>query len=63
MTKEKLTKALAYIILKPDDGKLALKAPDLGFEDDAPEADVRERHVIYAKKLLGRLVGKLPPKE
>ena len=63
MPKEKLTKALAYIILKPDDGKLVLKAPDLGFEDDAPEADVRERHVIYAKKLLGRLVGKLPPKE
>jgi len=61
--KEKLTKALAYIILKPDEGKLVLKAPDLGFEDDAPEADVRERHVIYAKKLLGRLVGKLPPKE
>jgi hypothetical protein len=61
--KEKLTKALAYIILKPDEGKLELKAPDLGFEDDAPEADVRERHVIYAKKLLGRLVGKLPPKE
>ncbi len=63
MPKEKLTKALAYIILKPDDGKLVLKAPDLGFEEDAPEADVRERHVIYAKKLLGRLVGKLPPKE
>src|SRR5438874_8434483 len=63
MPKEKLTKALAYIILKPDEGKLVLKAPDLGFEDDAPEADVRERHVFYAKKLLGRLVGKLPPKE
>jgi len=63
MPKEKLTKALAYIILKPDAGKLVLKAADLGFEEDAPEADVRERHVIYAKKLLGRLVGKLPPKE
>jgi len=63
MPKEKLTKALAYIVLKPDAGTLVLKAPDLGFEDDAPEADVRERHVIYAKKLLGRLVGKLPPKE
>jgi len=63
MPKEKLTKALAYIVLKPDEGKLVLKAPDLGFEEDAPEADVRERHVVYAKKLLGRLVGKLPPKE
>ena len=63
MPREKLTKALAYIALKPDEGKLVLQAPDLGFEEDAPEADVRERHVIYAKKLLGRLVGKLPPKE
>jgi len=63
MPKEKLTKALACIVLKPDEGKLVLKAADLGFEEDAPEADVRERHVIYAKKLLGRLVGKLPPKE
>lgn len=63
MPREKLIKALAYIILKPDEGKLVLKAADLGFEEDAPEADVRERHVIYAKKLLGRLVGKLPPKE
>ena len=63
MPREKLTKALACIVLKPDEGKLVLKAPDLGFEEDAPEADVRERHVIYAKKLLGRLVGKLPPKE
>ena len=43
MPKEKLTKALAYIVLKPDEGKLVLKAPDLGFEEDAPEADVRER--------------------
>src|SRR5258706_3995517 len=63
MPKEKLTKALAYIVLKPDDGKLVLKAADLGIEKDAPAADVRERHVVYAKKLLGRLVGKLPPKE
>ena len=63
MPREKLTKALAYIILKPDEGKMVLQAPDLGFEEDAPEPDVRERHVIYAKKLLGRLVGKLPPKE
>src|SRR5438045_496606 len=63
MPKENLTKALAYIVLKPDEGKLVLKAADLGFEEDAPEADVREPHVMYAKKLLGRLVGKLPPKE
>jgi len=60
---EKLKKALAYVILKPDDGKVILKAPDLGFEEDSPEPEVRERHVIYAKKLLGRLLGKLPPKE
>src|SRR6185503_18902312 len=37
MPREKLAKALAYIILKPDEGKLVLQAPDLGFEEDAPE--------------------------
>jgi hypothetical protein len=61
--KEKLAKALAYVILKPEEGKLVLQAPDLGFEEDCPEPEVRERSVIYAKKLLGRLVGKLPLKE
>ena len=61
--KEKLTKALAYVILKPDEGNLILKAPELGFEEDSPQDEVKERSVIYAKKLLGRLVGKLPPKE
>jgi hypothetical protein len=61
--KEKLTKAVAWIILKPDDGKVILKAADLGFEDDLDEAAVRERSAMYAKKLLGRLEGKLPVKD
>jgi hypothetical protein len=61
--KEKLTKGLAMVILNPDDGKVITKGDDFGLENEAPEQDVRERHVIYAKKLLGRLIGKLPVKE
>jgi hypothetical protein len=63
LPKEKLKKALAWVILKPDEGKAVLSARDLGFEEPLEEAEVRERAAIYAKKLLGRLVGKLPPKE
>jgi hypothetical protein len=61
--KEQLKKACAWIILKPDAGKVVTTAPDLGIEGDTDEGTVRERSVLYAKKLLGRLVGKLPPKE
>jgi hypothetical protein len=63
LPKEKLKKALAWVILKPDDGKVVLKAAGLGFEDEMLETDVRERAAIYAKKLLGRMLGKLPPKD
>lgn len=61
--KEKLRKAVAWIVLKPDDGKVILKAAELGFEDELEEAAVRERSAMYAKKLLGRLEGKLPVKD
>lgn len=63
LPKEKLKKALAWVILKPDDGKVILKASEVGVEDDMLETDVRERAAVYAKKLLGRMLGKLPPKE
>ena len=61
--KEQLVKALAWVILKPGDGKTVTKAPDLGVDDELDEEQVRLRSAIYAKKLLGRLLGKLPPKE
>jgi len=61
--KEKLVKALAWVILKPDEGKIVKKCSEIGVDDDQEEAEIRDRSVIYAKKLLGRLKGKLPPKD
>lgn len=59
---QQLKKALAWVILKPKEGKAVLEAKPLGMEGPVDEGPVRQRSAIYAKKLLGRLVGKLPPK-
>jgi ABC-2 type transport system permease protein len=52
--------ALAGIILNPDDGPPVTKAPELGLLRHPPERLVRQRSVIYARKYLGRLLGKIP---
>ena len=52
--------ALAWIILSPDDGQALTKAPELGLFRHPPERLVRQRSVIYARKYLGRLLGKIP---
>ena len=58
---EQLRKSLAWIILKPAEGKVILKAPEItGSDEPIDERAVRERSILYAKKLLGRLQGKLP---
>lgn len=61
--KDQLIKALAWVILEPKAGTTVTKAPELGVDEDLDEDQVRARSAIYAKKLLGRLLGKLPPKE
>ena len=61
--KAKLIKITAWIALKPDAGKVVRNAPDLGYDNEQEEGEVRERTAVYSKKLLGRLLGKLPPKE
>jgi len=61
--KDDLIKSAAYIALKPDDGTVIDKCKDLDIDDGAAEDRVRERLVVYAKKVLGRMLGKLPPKE
>jgi hypothetical protein len=61
--KEKLTKALAWIVLKPDDGTVLTGAKDMDLDVDVPETEVRGRGSVYARKMLGRLLGKLPKKE
>jgi len=61
--KAELIKAVAYVALKPDEGTVIDKCKDLDIDDGAAEDRVRERLGVYAKKVLGRLLGKLPPKE
>jgi hypothetical protein len=61
--KDELIKVTAWMTLKPDEGRAVTRIPELGWDDDVDEASIRERASLYAKKLLGRLVGKLPRKE
>ena len=61
--KDELIKVCAWMTLKPDEGRQITRIPELGWEDEVDEASVRERASGYAKKLLGRLLGKLPKKD
>jgi hypothetical protein len=61
--KDELIKVCAWMTLKPDEGRAITRIPELGWDDEVDEASVRERASLYAKKLLGRLVGKLPKKD
>lgn len=54
-----LRRALAWIILAPDDGTIVQKAPELDLYRHPPERLIRQRLPLYAKKYLGRLLGKL----
>ena len=53
-------RALAWIVLDPEDGQVVTRAPELGLFRHPPERLVRQRSVIYAEKCLGRLLGKIP---
>ena len=57
--KDQLIKILAYVIFRPDEDSVPTSASELGIAGQPPESAVRDRSVRYAKKLLGRLVGKL----
>lgn len=57
---DRLKKVLTWIILHPTDDTVPTKVPALGIEGEVFEEGVRERSMGYAKKLLGRVVGKLP---
>lgn len=58
--KDKLMKACAWVVLKPKEGDIVKTAPDLGIDAEIDEDEIRGRSVVYAKKMLGRLLGKLP---
>ena len=55
----RLRRILAWIILTPDEAPVINQAPELGLRRHPHEAIVRERRVLYAKKYLGRLLGKI----
>ncbi|HXQ80604.1 MAG TPA: ABC transporter permease [Opitutaceae bacterium] len=55
-----LVRILAWIILHPDEGGVVARAPELGLERYPPESIIRERNALYAKKLMGRILGKIP---
>jgi ABC-2 type transport system permease protein len=55
-----LRRALAWIILSPNDGTIVQKAPELQIFRHPPERLVRQRLPLYAKKYLARLLGKIP---
>ena len=57
--RDQLRRILAWIILSPDAGTVVTTAPELGLSRHPPERIVRERSVLYAKKYLGRLLGKI----
>jgi ABC-2 type transport system permease protein len=55
-----LKRLLAYLYLHPNAGTVPTSADELGLAGPVAESVVRERLTIYAQKLLGRLLGKLP---
>ncbi len=52
-----LRRILGWIILHPNDGTVVTTAPELGLRRNPREDVVRQRVYLYAKKLLGRLMG------
>jgi ABC-2 type transport system permease protein len=57
---EKLKKILTYISQHPEGGKVPTQIPELGIDGEVFEEGIRERVEMYARKLLARLVGKVP---
>lgn len=59
--KERLIRILARMTLHPDQGEVIRTTPELDADVGVGEDQVRERLYIYAKKMLGRVLGKIPP--
>jgi hypothetical protein len=58
--KDELIHILTWIISNPDQGTVLTDAPEIDIHGPENAESVRDRDVIYALKLLGRLLGKLP---
>lgn len=57
--RNELERILAWIVLAPDAGTVVTTAPEFGFRKTIHESYVRQRSGWYAKKYLGRLLGKI----
>jgi hypothetical protein len=53
-----LEKALTYLINHPGEGTVVTQVPELGIHGQITEEASRERTVMYAAKLLKRILGK-----
>lgn len=58
--RDQLSRLLAWIILRPKEGKVLTDIPELRLRRKITEDAVRQRSVLYSKKYLGRLLKKLP---
>jgi hypothetical protein len=56
---QQLTRGLAWIALHPDEGTVPTDFSELGFPGGIDAGIVRERSLLYAKKVLGRIRGRL----
>jgi hypothetical protein len=61
--KDELIKSCLWAALYLNEGRAVTRAPELGWDEEIDEDSLRERAGVYAAKLAGRLLGKLPKKE
>jgi hypothetical protein len=54
---DELEKVLTFIIQHPNDGTVLTRVPALGIDGEITEAAARERVVMYALKLLKRVLA------
>jgi hypothetical protein len=57
---EKLKAILAYMAFYPNEGGVIGTAPELNLDIGVGEDQIRERLQVFAVKMLGRMLGKLP---
>lgn len=57
---DKLKSILAIMAFNPNEGSIIGTAPELGLDIGVGDDQIRERLQLFAVKMLGRLLGKLP---
>ena len=57
---EKLKAILALMAFHPNEGSVIGTAPELDLDIGVGEDQIRERLQVFAVKMLGRMIGKLP---